>query len=73
MNRVGDTVEGFMCLIDAEHELGAADDGNRVYPSIEALKAHHTCWAECGIARVEVRFVAVEVPEDLSRYRQAGI
>ena len=62
MNKVGDIIEGWMCLIDAEHELGAASDGSRVFPSVEDLKEYHECWPECGIARVEVKFVAVELP-----------
>lgn len=53
------TVIGYMCLIDFECELGAAEDGNRVYPSIASLKKHHVCSAECGIA--EVRVTAVRV------------
>lgn len=48
-------VIGYMCMIDWEREIGAAADGNRVFPSVEALKAAHTCADECGIVEVEVR------------------
>lgn len=58
-------ITGYMCLIDYEHELGYASDGNRVYPSIEALKRAHKAWEGCGIVRVEVRGVAIESPQDL--------
>jgi hypothetical protein len=47
---------GYMCAIDWQDEIGHASDGNRVYPSIDALKEHHECWAECGIVEVCVTF-----------------
>lgn len=61
------TVVGYMCMIDWEHELGNAHDGNKVYPSIEALKEHHPMWAECGIVEVEVRFRREVVPQDFEQ------
>lgn len=62
MNRIGDTITGYMCLITAEHELGCACGGSKVYPSIEDLKEHHSPWPQCGIAKVEVKFVAEVLP-----------
>lgn len=56
-------VIGYMCLIDFEWEIGAASGGSKVYPSVEDLKADHTCWAGCGIVEVRVAFHSVIVPE----------
>lgn len=47
-------VNGFMCRTDWEDELGHASDGNKVYPSVEALKRHSPCWEQCGIMEVRV-------------------
>jgi hypothetical protein len=52
-------VEGYMCRIDWEYEIGNASGGTRVYASIEDLKRDHECADECGIVKVEVRFVEV--------------
>lgn len=54
------TVTGYMCMIDWDYELGNAPDGNKIYPSIEALKKEHSCWEECGIVEVTVSFNKVE-------------
>lgn len=48
------SVTGYMCAIDWQYEVGNARNGNIVYPSIDALKADHDCWQECGIVEVEV-------------------
>lgn len=53
------TVTGFMCKIDWDHEIGNASRGTRVYPSINAIRAQHTCADECGIVEVEVRLARV--------------
>jgi hypothetical protein len=60
-------VTGFMCLIDWQHEIGQASDGNKVYPSLDALKRHHKMWAECGVVEVEVRAKQVIVPQNIPR------
>ena len=52
-------VIGYMCLIDWQHEIGQASDGNLVYPSIQDLKHNHPCWKSCGIAEVEIRIRSV--------------
>jgi hypothetical protein len=58
-------VVGYMCKIDFDHELGENTRGNRVYPSVEDLLRHHAPGKECGIVKVEVRFLHVEhEPED---------
>jgi hypothetical protein len=50
------SVIGYMCLIDFECELGAALDGNIVYPSPENCREHRKCIDGCGMVEVEVRF-----------------
>ena len=54
-------VEGYMCKIDWDHEIGTAHDGNRVYPSLEALQVHHTSWKDCGVVKVSVNLLEVLV------------
>lgn len=48
-------VIGYMCAIDWEYELGLNFIGNRIYPSIDALREGHKCADDCGIVEVEVR------------------
>lgn len=50
-------IKGYMCATDWHHELGHAHDGNKVYPSVKAIKRELTCTDECGIVQVEVRFI----------------
>ena len=52
-------VDGYMCAIDWTCELGAAADGNKVYPSVEALRKEHNMVSECGIVKVRVQFLEV--------------
>lgn len=47
-------IVGYMCKTDFDHELGNARNGNIVYPTIESLKEHRSCTAECGIVSVIV-------------------
>lgn len=56
------SVIGYMCGTDWSCELGGAEDGNRVYPSVEAAKKHSGCWHECGIVEVRVLFSKVIEP-----------
>lgn len=56
---MADTRRGFMCKIDFDYELEGAKDGNRVYPSVDALRKGHPCVDDCGIVEIEVRFVRV--------------
>lgn len=56
---------GFMCRTDFEEELGCAEGGNTVYPSLENLKQHRQCVAECGIVRVSVNLEEVIEPGKL--------
>jgi len=58
-------VTGYMCMIDWDHEIGHAPDGNKVYPSVEALKSDHKSWAGCGIVEVTVTFNKVIHEQDL--------
>lgn len=48
-------VIGYMCLVDYECELGCADDGNKIFPSIEDCREYRGCTDACGIVEVEVR------------------
>lgn len=57
----------YMCKTDYDHELGAASDGVRVYPSIKALNEHETCTQDgngCGVVAVSVELVKVEKESD---------
>ena len=54
---------GYMCKTDFECELGLAEGGNIVYPSVENLKKYKKCWDLCGVVKVEVLFVEEVVPE----------
>lgn len=35
-------------------EVGEASDGNKVFPSIEALKEYSKCWKGCGIVKCDL-------------------
>lgn len=59
--RMTKSVIGYMCRVDAEHELGEASGGNAVYPSVEDLKRSRACWSECGIVEVEITVTNVIV------------
>jgi len=74
LKRAGDgiTCRGFMCLTDWEHEIGHATDGNKVYPSLKALKEHMRCWNECGVIEVEVRAIRIAVPQNFDSITLAG-
>jgi hypothetical protein len=41
-----------MCAIDFAYELGEASGGNKIYPSLEDLRKHHSCLDECGSQEV---------------------
>jgi hypothetical protein len=56
-------VLGYMCRTDFECELGQAEDGSRIYPSVECLKDHLKCWVQCGIVEVVVKGVRVVVED----------
>jgi hypothetical protein len=47
--------KGYMCSTDYDWELGNALGGSRVFPSIEDMKDHCSCWKGCGIVEVEVK------------------
>lgn len=55
---------GFMCMVDYEHELGAAAGGNVIFPSIAETKEHRKCTDECGIVKVMVLRVATVQEEN---------
>lgn len=50
---------GYICGTDpTDLHLGALDV--KIYPTIEDLKKHRTCWEECGIIEVVKGEVIVE-------------
>ena len=55
-------VHGYMCLVDFECELGSAEGGNRIYPSIEDCRERRKCVSSCGIVKVAVR--ALEIVQE---------
>jgi hypothetical protein len=57
-----DYVIGYMCLIDFECELGAAQGGNRIFPSVEECREHRKCVGSCGIVKVKVE--AIEIVQE---------
>lgn len=62
---------GYMCKTDFDHELGQAAGGNQIYPSIQDLKRNRRCADECGIVKVEIRFLDVEQePKPISEIRE---
>lgn len=58
-----------MCKTDWDHEIGSADDGNKIYPSVAALKRQRGCTDECGIVKVRVEFIEVVQAEDWSAFK----
>jgi hypothetical protein len=59
-------VIGYMDKVDWDYELGQALDGNKVFPSIDALKKYKPCVRSCGIVKVEVRLKEVIQDTDFS-------
>lgn len=60
------TVEGYMCKIDFDCELGKAPVGSVVYPDVDDLKSNHDCWKSCGIVKVSVSYIETIVEQDLN-------
>jgi hypothetical protein len=58
-------VDGFMCKVDWDYELGQALGGNTIYPSKADLLANHNC-AECGMVEVQVLLKEVVQESDFS-------
>ena len=54
-----ETAIGYMDKIDFECEIGLAQGGNTIYPTIKDLKKNKKCVEECGIVKVEVKLVKV--------------
>ena len=66
---------GYLCLTDFEHELGHAQGGIEVYASLQDLRTHRACVAQCGIAQVRVELLAIPQAAcyEGSESRQAGV
>lgn len=52
----------YLCGIAFQHELGETREID-IYDSLEACKAGHKCWEECGIVELETE----EFPEDYTK------
>lgn len=50
-------VDGYMCSVDFECELGMASGGHRVFGSIDDLLNHKKCVYQCGIVKVRVQYL----------------
>lgn len=64
----------FIDGIDWQHELGEARDGIKLFASVKGLRediGHDV--SECGIVKVEVRFIAWVEPQNLPREARAAI
>lgn len=53
----------YMCGVAWQHEIG--ETWVKVFPSVESLKAAHTCTNECGIVELDVEFSEWVKPQDL--------
>lgn len=62
------SIIGYMCTTDYECELGLNLHGNKIYPSVESLKEHKSCWEECGIVEVKVVYSKTICDENYSKY-----
>ncbi len=51
--------KGYMDYVDFMEELGNNPAGNKVFPSVKALKKRKPCADECGIIEVEITLVKV--------------
>lgn len=49
------TIIGYMDKVDFDYEIGGAEGGNKIYPSIANLQGCRPCTVSCGIVEVEVR------------------
>lgn len=56
----------YMDMVDWQHELGYASDGNKVFPSVNDAKKYSPCWKQCGIVKVEIRLIEVVEPQNLN-------
>lgn len=69
-------VTGYMDKVDFDEELGNAIDGNKVFPSLKALKKYKPCTKQCGIVKVEVRLKEViretDFSESIRKARRQG-
>ena len=50
---IGALKKYYLCGIAFQTELGHTDEID-IFESVDALKAKHTCWEECGIVEIEV-------------------
>jgi hypothetical protein len=59
----------YLCGVDWQHELGEEmlKPDVVVYPSVESLKKHRTCWKSCGIVKLKVTLEEWVEDQDLFR------
>lgn len=58
------TIRGFMCKVEWEHDFPDSNDGGKVYVTLEDLKRNSPCVDQCGIVEVEVKLVRVVQESD---------
>lgn len=61
-NKETGEVYGYMCLTDFECELGAAEGGNKIYPSVEDCIRCRPCVKSCGVVKVAIRPLKIAQP-----------
>lgn len=57
-------VKVYLDGVDWMYEVGAAADGNKVYPDVNCLKKYNRCWDGCGIVECELVFKKWVVEHD---------
>lgn len=58
---------GYMCKTNFEHELGEANGGCSVYPTIKDLLKNEPCSINCGIVKVKIELVEVIQKSDFKQ------
>lgn len=63
------TKKVYVCGVDWQHEIGEemAKPDVVVYPSVESLKKHVSCWEECGIVELELKVIKWVEPQDFTK------
>ncbi len=58
---------GYMCGVDFQHELGCAQGGNIVYPSVKDLMENRPCAEQCGVVQVKIELGEWVLSQDFDR------
>ena len=62
---------GYMDKTDFDYEVGEARGGNNIYPSMQDTKRCQPCSENCGIVKVEVKYLETVHPEGYDRGKSA--